>query len=89
MTADDLVLHWDWNAMFCDPPFTVYIKRGATGDVRYVSIKGKGNGWNVLTAHLRDDSLDTDNTDFDWDELANTMLQLVELRYAQEQTDNL
>jgi hypothetical protein len=86
MTADDLVFHWDWNADFCVPPFTVYIKRGVTQDVRYVSIKA-AKGWNALTAHLRDDTLDTDKADFSWDELGENMLNLVELRYAQETID--
>ena len=92
MTADDLVFHWDWNAQFCVPPFTVYIKRGTTGDVRYVSIKcgeagTRGSGWNAFTAHLRDEGLDTDKADFSWDELGENMLNLVELRYAQETID--
>ena len=86
MTADDIVLRWDWDAQFCYPPFTVYIKRGVTQDVRYVSIKA-GGGWNVFAAHLRDNSLDTDKADFSWDELAENMLNLVELRYAQETID--
>jgi len=87
MTADDLVFHWDWNPIFCVPPFTAYIKRGATGDVRYVTIRAGSSGWNALSAHLRDDTLDTDKADFDWDDMANNMFALVELRYAQETLD--
>ena len=89
MTADDLVFHWDWNAQFCVPPFTVYIARGTTGDVRYVTIRSGDKGWNALSAHLLDDSLDTDKADFSWDELGENMLALVELRYAQECVDKL
>ena len=38
-------------------------------------------------AHLRDEGLDTDKADFSWDELGENMLNLVELRYAQETID--
>lgn len=74
--SEELKLIWAWEPKFVSPPFEISILHG-----RYVRIQGV-RGYNLLyTANLP--------RGVDVDELANTMLNLVELRYAQEQTDNL
>ena len=74
--TDELKLVWAWEPMFASPPFEISILHG-----RHVRIQGV-RGFNLLyTANLP--------RGVDVDELAKTLLNLVELRYAQENVDNL
>jgi hypothetical protein len=73
--SEELKLIWAWEYEFASPPFEVSTLHG------HVRIKG-ARGFNLLyTTHTPEG--------VDIDELANTMLNLVELRYAQDNVDKL
>ncbi|NCX56293.1 MAG: hypothetical protein EBW87_03740 [Burkholderiaceae bacterium] len=74
--SEELKLVWAWEPKFASPPFEISILHG-----RHVRIQGV-RGFNLLYTASELKGIDVD-------ELANTMLNLVELRYAQEQTENL
>jgi len=73
--SEELKLVWAWEDKFASPPFEISMSHG------HVRIQG-ALGFNLLYTTHTPEGIDVD-------ELANTMLNLVELRYAQDNVDKL
>lgn len=75
-------MHWDWARSLCVPPFIKHVRKHIdnSGERTYsVTIQCGKLGFNALytTGELPPDTT--------WEELGDTMLALVEMRYSQEQ----